>query len=416
MRMFRAGLAFVFMIMMVASVTMIPGRTAADGEIPPKVFVDTTQMSFEVPPVIIGGTTLVQFRPLFEQMGMSVTWDGDRKRVTGTKEGLNIELVIGGSTATVNGNSVSLSQSAQIIDGHTMVPLRFVGESTGAIVHWDAVNREISIITSDLLKILGMTKEEMEKKLADLAAAAPAPSQPAAEPTPALPSEPAAAPQAAPDAPTEIKAVDLNDLQGLYYGWRDDFGGYECGGMCWDLYTFLPDQRIVIGLPKRGGPETIDCSVDECLSYTIKDGQLTTSNGKSLKIGTTKHGELTVNDVTMTAALPLASGHTLQGTFKHIGYEGLVGIHAFSTSWTEYLTFRSDGTFESTDLSLGTLDVHVTTTHSSTSKSDKGTYSIAGNTLTLTYADQTVVRTVFFLHDDGDIQIGDRMFYIPENE
>jgi hypothetical protein len=44
----------------------------------------------------------------------------------------------------------------------------------------------------------------------------------------------------------------------------------------------------------------------------------------------------------MTPVAPVTNGLTLQGTYKYISYSGLVGINAFSTSSTEYLSFASD--------------------------------------------------------------------------
>ncbi|NOU86025.1 hypothetical protein GC102_09580 [Paenibacillus sp. LMG 31460] len=397
-------------------------KTNAADEPPLKVFVDTARISFQVDPLLTDGTTLVQFRPLFEAMGMDVKWDEAQRLVTGSKSGLKIELRIDESHATVNGKKVELSQGARILNGSTMVPLRFIGEATGALVHWDPVNREISIVTENLLASLGLTKEEMLKRLADYAAKqqmppttpqTPAPGaqepKPTASTTPVQPVEPAG------------KPVDLSALQGMYYGFRDDFGGYQCGGACWDIYTFLPDNHIFVGSPPQGGPETIDCTRDKCSTYTLSEGKLNLSAGYSRTIETSKNGELYIDGVFMTRVVPVMNGLTLQGTYKYISYSGLVGINAFSSSSTEYLSFASDGTFESTDLSIASLDVIVSDTQSSTSKSDTGTYAISGNTIILKYKDGTTARMLFFDHDtDGidtlqDIQLGNNRFYIPKD-
>ncbi|GJM72168.1 hypothetical protein HMSSN036_43840 [Paenibacillus macerans] len=90
--------------------------------------------------------------------------------------------------------------------------------------------------------------------------------------------------------------------------------------------------------------------------------------------------------------------------------------------WDKTSGVSSDGTFKSTDLILASLDATVSTTDSSESKSGKGTYKISGNTLVLTYADGTVVRSLFFDHAPGgkdslkNIQIGKNNFYISEDQ
>jgi hypothetical protein len=79
------------------------------------------------------GRTLVPFRKLFETLGFTVKWveEGAVRKAVGTKNGLSIELTINNTNAIVNGKAVALDVPAQIIDGHTMVPLRFVSESSG---------------------------------------------------------------------------------------------------------------------------------------------------------------------------------------------------------------------------------------------------------------------------------------------
>jgi hypothetical protein len=92
------------------------------------------ELQFEdAKPIITDGSTLVPFRKLFESLGFSVNWvdNGTTQKAIGTKNGLTIELTMNSSTAKVNGKDVSLTIPAQIINNHTMVPLRFVAENSG---------------------------------------------------------------------------------------------------------------------------------------------------------------------------------------------------------------------------------------------------------------------------------------------
>ncbi|SDC51754.1 Copper amine oxidase N-terminal domain-containing protein [Paenibacillus sp. UNCCL117] len=99
-------------------------------------------------PIIKNGSTLVPFRKLFETLGFTVTWESSTEQATGTKDGLVIELTINSSTAKVNQNAITLSEPAQIIEGNTMVPLRFVAENSGYHVSYDS-NNGISTIRID---------------------------------------------------------------------------------------------------------------------------------------------------------------------------------------------------------------------------------------------------------------------------
>jgi hypothetical protein len=402
-------------VILVAAMMLLPQTTAAD-ERPPIVFVDTVEIDFEVDPQIIDGTTLVQFRPLFEAMGMEISWDGSQRLVTGTKEGLEIKLRIGEEEASVNGKTIELSQSARIIEGNTMVPLRFVAESTGALVYWDGLNREISVVSVEGLAFLGMTKEELKQKLDELIEEQE--KQAAENDPPESPPEKKPAPPKVALAPVNVESLD-----GMYYGLRDDFGGYECGGMCWDLYTFFPNNQVFIGVPPLGGPETIDCARDGCDTFTISEGMMELANGESYSIGMEESGQLVINDVDMISVKTAPKDTKLNDTYKHIQYTGFVGINPFSSSSTQYMTFRSDGTFEGSKIDLASLDVGSSATNSSSSSENTGTYTISGNTITFTFDDGTVAKTLFFIHEDndgaasdGEIQIGSKYFYVDSED
>jgi hypothetical protein len=54
----------------------------------------------------------------------------------------------------VNGKEVKSDVPAQIIDGRTMVPVRFVAEELGSDVEWEADNNSV-VITQKLIKVNG---------------------------------------------------------------------------------------------------------------------------------------------------------------------------------------------------------------------------------------------------------------------
>lgn len=110
----------------------------------PQVILDGQTLSFDVPPVIENGSTLVPLRVIFEALGADVQWDGNTQTVTASKSGTEIRLIIGG-VAYKNGQEVQLSVPAKIIEGRTMVPLRFVSEALGCQVAWDGTTQIITI-------------------------------------------------------------------------------------------------------------------------------------------------------------------------------------------------------------------------------------------------------------------------------
>jgi len=103
---------------------------------------------WDATPYIKNGRTLVPIRHLAEAIGLKADWDFSdpaNKMVfiytaeqdpEKDKEHPFILLIIGQPTAMVNGNLVALDVAPEILNGRTMVPLRFVVETLGYKVEW----------------------------------------------------------------------------------------------------------------------------------------------------------------------------------------------------------------------------------------------------------------------------------------
>lgn len=115
------------------------------------VFIDGKRIYFDVPPRLEEGRTLVPLRAFFEALGATVDWQEERKTVVAAKGNRSVELPVGAFSALVNGEELSLDVPAKIVEGRTLVPLRFVGEALGAEVQWDPAK----IITVNSLKEVG---------------------------------------------------------------------------------------------------------------------------------------------------------------------------------------------------------------------------------------------------------------------
>ena len=96
-----------------------------------QVYVENQKIQFDSQPVIQGGRTLVPLRAIFEALGADVKWDGTTRSVIAQKNGTTIKLVIDQRQASVNQKNISLDTAPSIIQGRTMVPLRFIGEAFG---------------------------------------------------------------------------------------------------------------------------------------------------------------------------------------------------------------------------------------------------------------------------------------------
>jgi len=76
---------------------------------------------------------------------MDVDWDDNTRTAIGTSDDVTIEIPIDSTTATVNGEVVTLDVPAMLYNARTMVPLRFIAESTGADVDWCDETRTVTI-------------------------------------------------------------------------------------------------------------------------------------------------------------------------------------------------------------------------------------------------------------------------------
>jgi hypothetical protein len=96
-------------------------------------------------PLMENDRVFVPLRGVFETLGAKVNWDPASQTVTAFRGRTKIQLTIGQNTASVDGQPVQLDVAAQVLQGSTMVPLRFVGEALGNNVKWDSANNTVII-------------------------------------------------------------------------------------------------------------------------------------------------------------------------------------------------------------------------------------------------------------------------------
>jgi len=114
---------------------------------------EETKIDLDSPPVIKNSRTLLPMRAVAEALGAQVNWNEAARKVTITSTGTSIEMWIGKNLAYTNGKQVLIDPQnknvvPEIINGRTMVPVRFVAESLGATVSWDEKTKTITIVKS----------------------------------------------------------------------------------------------------------------------------------------------------------------------------------------------------------------------------------------------------------------------------
>ncbi len=111
----------------------------------PTVTLNGQPLTFDVPPVIDNGRTMVPLRATFEALGATVRWDANTRTIAATKGDASIQLTVGDTSAAKNGAKITLDAPPRILDGRTLVPLRFIGEALGCQVNWDDSTQTVSI-------------------------------------------------------------------------------------------------------------------------------------------------------------------------------------------------------------------------------------------------------------------------------
>ncbi|MDD3021252.1 MAG: copper amine oxidase N-terminal domain-containing protein [Alphaproteobacteria bacterium] len=98
-----------------------------------------------VTPIIRNETTMIPVRVMVEAFGGAVNYDATTKTVTCTYEDTVVTMVINSKTAVVNGTATEITEPATVINGRTMIPLRFLAEAFGAEVEWTGVDGIIKV-------------------------------------------------------------------------------------------------------------------------------------------------------------------------------------------------------------------------------------------------------------------------------
>jgi len=102
--------------------------------------------SLEAAPVIKDGRTMVPLRFIGEAFGAEFVYDPVFKIIDINFGSDKIKMQIGKKTAIVNGVEIALDVAPFIVNGRTLVPIRFISETFGAEVVWDGTTKTVTIV------------------------------------------------------------------------------------------------------------------------------------------------------------------------------------------------------------------------------------------------------------------------------
>lgn len=110
-----------------------------------RVKLNGAYLLFDQAPINQDGRILVPMRGIFEALGAEVSWNDKTKTVTGILGDRQVKLTVGETTAYVDGSAIELDVPAVIVNGRTLVPVRFIAESMNAKVDWRGETKTVEI-------------------------------------------------------------------------------------------------------------------------------------------------------------------------------------------------------------------------------------------------------------------------------
>ncbi|MBR5238976.1 MAG: copper amine oxidase N-terminal domain-containing protein [Clostridia bacterium] len=96
-------------------------------------------------PYIKEDRTMVPLRFLTESLGATVGYNAETRGITVTLGDTVMELTVGETTYFLNGEAFEMDCAAEILEDRTFVPVRFVSEALGKAVKWLGTERMVVI-------------------------------------------------------------------------------------------------------------------------------------------------------------------------------------------------------------------------------------------------------------------------------
>lgn len=108
-----------------------------------RVTLDGAELVFDIPGQIINNRTMVPFRGIFEALGATVDWDETTQTVTAVRGQDSVELTIASTVVKWRRSIIRADVAPVVVDGRTLIPLRFIGQALGTYVGWDGNTRTV---------------------------------------------------------------------------------------------------------------------------------------------------------------------------------------------------------------------------------------------------------------------------------
>lgn len=163
-------LSLMLVLSSVSALFVMPAVAADDITI----LVNDAPITFDQPPIIENGRTLVPFRAILEALGAKVDYneytedDGTRVQTVMAEKGMHsVFMTIGETQYNVDFEEKTLDVPAKIVNDRTLVPIRAIAEGLDCAVDWDGDNRTVIVETCPGVYTVNEKRVTKEYKAAD---------------------------------------------------------------------------------------------------------------------------------------------------------------------------------------------------------------------------------------------------------
>ena len=109
------------------------------------VYVNGTELTLDVPPMLENDRTLVPMRAIFEALGAEVSWYPEDRTIVAVRGGTTVFMQVDDWYMSVNDEWIRLDAPPRIVNDRTLIPLRAVAEAFGAQVGWDEATQTATV-------------------------------------------------------------------------------------------------------------------------------------------------------------------------------------------------------------------------------------------------------------------------------
>lgn len=141
---------FLILILLSSSFSMAEGHVDINGQSFPlegniSITINGEKRVFDQSPYIINGRTVVPLKFLMDELGYAVAWESDKATVTARRNTKTITLQIGNPEMTILGETYTSDMAPLIINDRTYVPLAIIARATGASVQWIGETQTVAV-------------------------------------------------------------------------------------------------------------------------------------------------------------------------------------------------------------------------------------------------------------------------------